>query len=94
MKQVKLSDILESVAAKYESGEYCEYTCIRVRGTLFKAADTLWEYRDLNSTFEQGILNMGLDSDSTDAFIDVDDKQQARMIWLTWCAMMAREQGL
>lgn len=94
MKQVKLSDILESVAAKYESGEYSGYSCNRVDSEIDNVTDTFSEFLYLNRTFAEGVMNMGLDVGSDSEFDDVEDEQQARMLWLTWCAMMARGQGL
>lgn len=92
---MKLSDILEEVAHRYETGEYPAhyFSCFAVRDLLpyNKKGDKIF------LQFCEGIENMGLIShDYTCGFNEIpfEEIRQARMIWLTWCAMMAREQGL
>lgn len=88
---VKISDILEEVAAKYEAFRSFDYSCDAIRWSLYLKG--LEETKVEKDIFE-GLKNMGLNISSTRVFADVEDKQKARMIWLTWAAMMAREQGL
>ena len=87
---MKISSILEATAAKYESGLYPEfvYSCVAVEDNC-----------PLSNSFNdivEGLEEMGLDTQSRTAFLGVpyEDIVKARMLWLTWAAMMAREQGL
>ncbi len=51
---------------------------------------------ELPAQIHEGLENMGLNTESPSQYDDMEweDRQQARAIWLTWAAMMAREQGL
>ena len=87
---MKISDILEDVAAGYESGAIYggSYSCVN----LEDAAPTYSTW----CTIIDGLEEMGLPHESFTAFSEFEgeDKAKARMLWLTWAAMMAREQGL
>lgn len=86
---MKISDILELTASQYEEGTNSSpYSCISI---LRNTPD-----RMNISPMISGLKEMGLEVYSLSAFADVPDtgKQKARMLWLTWAAMMAREQGL
>lgn len=52
---------------------------------------------DLPRNILDGLINMGLEPSSTEAFHDIEPgtkRQYARALWLTWAALMAKEQGL
>ena len=86
---MKISDILELTASQYEDGTNSSpYSCISI---LRNTPDGM-----KLSPMISGLKEMGLEVYSLSAFADVPDtrKQKARMLWLTWAAMMAREQGL
>lgn len=87
---MKISSILESVAAKYESRAiyYDSYSCPNIE-------EETSSYSEWN-TIITGLEEMGLPHESFTAFKEFEgkDKAKARMLWLTWAAMMAREQGL
>ncbi len=88
----KLSDILEEAAAGYESGVYTGYSCL----TVYNLIPFTDEYHSQLKQFNEGIQNMGLKYTDGNTFrgVPYSERQQARMMWLTWAAMMAREQGL
>ena len=51
----------------------------------------------LPEDIKRGLENMGLDCSDAMQFQSIPygvQRQQARALWLTWAAMMAREQGL
>lgn len=96
-KKMKLSDILEAAAQQFEDGtNVSPWSCCVVDDLVD------WYIRDWNKsckmmdTFTLGVENMGIDTQSFSQFKDVplEQRPQARALWLSWCAMMAREQGL
>ena len=54
--------------------------------------DVVEVQEQLEIFIREGLISMGLDTEAFDAFEDVQNSQQARSIWLTWCQMMAEEQ--
>ncbi|CAB4139176.1 hypothetical protein UFOVP336_24 [uncultured Caudovirales phage] len=85
---MKISDILELTASQYEDGTNSSpYSCISI---LHNTPDRMIPQ------IRSGLNEMGLKLYPLAAFADVPDtgKQKARMLWLTWAALMAREQGL
>lgn len=58
------------------------------------SANIHWNVHKMNQVIEEGLTQMGLDTESGTAFLDVENPQQARSIWLAWCQMMAEEQGV
>lgn len=94
---MKISDILEEAAQQHESGNSYYYSCWTIEDILetkYKGR-TKGYYKKLN-IIKFGLNNMGLDVECTCAFAGVphSEQAQARSLWLTWAAMMAREQGL
>ena len=86
---MKISDILELTARQYEEGTNASpYSCLSI---LSNTPDNI----EITPML-RGLKEMGLEIYSLHTFADVPDtgKQNARMLWLTWAAMMAREQGL
>lgn len=55
------------------------------------------KYGLLPNNIREGFEEMGLATDSSSQFREferLEERQYARALWLTWAAMMAREQGL
>ena len=93
----KISDILEQVAGEYETGEQWGYSCISVLGTIQYKLGDYCDAEDVMDKYVYPLLDeMGCNCGSFHEFDDVPVAQhnKARSIWLTWAAMMAREQGL
>jgi len=92
----KLSDVLEEVAHDYETGAVSGYSCCRVAEAIENELNYRLSLEYIDKFVYVGFEEMGCSVKAFRAYDDMDfyTAQQARSIWLTWAAMMAREQGL
>ena len=97
---MKISDILEEAAQRFENGtNETRYSCVEIeyiREQEYPQYYSLVTDHPYYDVLFDGLEEMGLDLYSTSVFLNVpeDQRAQARSLWLTWAAMMAREQGL
>ena len=83
----RLSDGIASAGGSYYSCHAIEYADVE----LGRENNTLY------LQIMEGLRAMGLNPDSASAFDDVKygaERQRARALWLTWAALMAKEQGV
>lgn len=80
----KTSDLYFSLDAK------TEYSCCAIS---FVIGVTTAQFNRI----DEGLIQMGLNTSSCFQFHDIhgsEQRQYARALWLTWAALMAKEQGL
>lgn len=100
-KLVKISEILHLAAdlhlAANLQDRLCDqevYSCCAITEACLQTFGVDWSWSDYY--IAQGLEELGLDTNSTDAFDNYGDtfeeRQQARYGWLKLCALLAEEQ--
>lgn len=76
-----------------------QYSCCAVEIAVTKHTKTAEEEHQLWKKAIHFLREMGVNTDSTSQYFypyyeSAQERQQARALWLTWAAMIAREEGL
>lgn len=103
MPRIKLSDVFDRAADEcLLVGERisvfdgrAEFSCDAVSAAIHGLNGFSNRENSVRRRARQGMSEMGCPVESLDAYDDVHpaQRQDARYLWLKWCALMAREQG-
>lgn len=118
MSKIKISDVLHLAADKYLDDGVIDLiyvysrkhvlSCCAIESAVYEVLSenssifSCSTYDTLMETIEQGLTNMGLAPQSTEAFKEFEnsfhkttpESQGARYAWLKFAAMIAEEQGV
>lgn len=95
---MKISTLIErAVDTTLWDGEKPLFTNRQIEAEYSCVAIMLAMENGFYGVIDTGLMNIGLNTMSTTAFHDFPagpERQYARALWLTWAALMAKEQGL